>query len=208
MTEKLSNPLNDSQQVELVTPDEIDTVAQVLAEAYAEDPIHAWSMPKEDTRHNDAVTFFSFFLKRMQIHRWEVYATIDRSAVAVMATVLQKDTEYRESVRYMPQLIRTLSPASEYIRWIETFRPALDHRYLEFIGSLPSKQSHGKGSLLLRAIIEMSNKEKLPVWTWSSNSRNLTFYKRLGFQIDKKLSLDADPPPVTTLWRPIMPFDD
>jgi hypothetical protein len=39
-------------------PSEFDAVARVLAEAYTNDPIHIWAMPKVQSRLKDATMFF------------------------------------------------------------------------------------------------------------------------------------------------------
>jgi GNAT superfamily N-acetyltransferase len=191
-----------AQFVERVGSGELEIVARVLAEAYSEDPVFLWAMPKAATRLADATAFFTFYLRRMRSHRHEVFATFDRSAVAVMTPIGLLD---RGEPRYLPTLVRTMSPASDYFRWIETFRPNVDHRYLEFIGILPANRSKGRGSLLLGSLLAMSSCEGLPVWCWSSNPRNLTFYLRLGFEAGAELRWDADTPPVTPLWCPAMP---
>jgi GNAT superfamily N-acetyltransferase len=131
-------------------------------------------------------------------HTHEVFATSDRSAVAVMTLVRSLQ---HENPHYLSTLVKTMSPASDYFRWIETFQPDVDHRYLEFIGVLPAHRSKGRGYLLLGSLLAMSAYEGLPVWCWSSNPRNLTFYLRLGFEIGAELCRDAGTPPVTSLWR-------
>jgi len=188
--------------VERVNPSELNTVAKVLAAAYAEDPIHVWAMPKADTRLDDATAFFTFFLRRMRPHRWEVFTITDRSAVVVMAPAGQRDREYHNGPRYLPTLVRRISLVADYFKWIETFRPEVDHQYIEFIGCLPKKRSQGIGSLLLGSLLEAADQKGLPVWTWSSNPRNLTFYRRLGFETKGELRRNDDTPPVTTLWHP------
>lgn len=191
--------MQDELLVERVDPSELNVIARVLAEAYSEDPLFLWAMPKAATRLADAIVFFTFYLRRMLSHHREVFATSDRSAVAVMTSA---GSLHRESPRYLSTLIRTMSPATDYFRWIETFQPDVDHRYLEFIGVLPTHRSKGRGYLLLGSLLAMSAHESLPVWCWSSNPRNLTFYLRLGFEIGAELCRDADTPPVTSLWRP------
>jgi GNAT superfamily N-acetyltransferase len=193
-----------AQPVERVDAGELDVVARVLAEAYAEDPVLIWALPRAATRLADATAFFTFFLRRMRDHRREVFATSDRSAVAVMASVDHLDRGYRDDTRYLPSLVSRKSLAADYFRWIETFRPDVDHRYLEFIGCLPAQRSRGMGSLLLGSLLAMAARDGLPVWCWSSNPRNLTFYRRLGFEIGDELRRDADTPAVTLLWRPLI----
>ncbi|MFC1708718.1 GNAT family N-acetyltransferase [Candidatus Omnitrophota bacterium] len=187
-------------------PSELVTVAEVLAAAYAEDPVHIWAMPKSATRLADATEFFVFFLRSMQRYRWEVFATADRGAVAVMASVGQFNREYRDGVRYMPTLIRAVSPAAEFFQWVETFRPKTDHWYLEFIGCLPTYRSRGLGSLLLREILAKADREGVLTWSWSSNPRNLNFYRRLGFEVGSEIRRDANTPTVIPIWRQPVPL--
>jgi GNAT superfamily N-acetyltransferase len=95
---------------------------------------------------------------------------------------------------------------ANYFRWIEKFAPDVDHYYLEFIGCLSMQRSQGRGSLLLGSVLETAYQEGLPVWLWSSNPRNLSFYRLLGFEIGAELRRDADTPAVTPLWRPPVPL--
>jgi hypothetical protein len=50
--------------------------------------------------------------------------------------------------------------------------------------------------------LETADREGLPVWSWSSNPRNFTFYRRLGFEIGAELRRDESTPPVTVIWHP------
>lgn len=189
-----------------ISPDGLSVVAKVLAEAFAEDPVFIWAMPKAVTRQSDAAAFFTFYLRRTQSSQREVFATPDRSAVAVMTTVNPLDNKLRKGQSELSSLVRTTSPAADYFRWIETFRPAIPHRYLEFIGSSPASRSKGQGSILLKTLLAMSAREGLPVWCWSSNPRNLPFYHRLDFVAGAGLCRDTDTPAVTPLLRPPVPL--
>ncbi len=193
--------------VERVDPGEIGTVARVLAHGYTEDPIHHWAMPRAETRLQDATTFFTFYLRRMRTQSWDVFATTDRSAVVVTSLVRKGRGAYPGEVRRLPPMLRSLSRVNDYFQWIETFRPDIDHRHSEFLGALPTAR-RGTGFLLLSSVLKMFDREGLPVWTWSSNPLNLPFYRRLGFEIRKELRRDDQTPPVTIIWRPVMPVAD
>lgn len=209
-SEELSSGMIDrpapALSVDRVDPSELGTVASVLAEAFTEDPVLVWAMPKEATRLADATAFFTFYLRRLRSRSWEVFATPDRSAVAVMTSVGQVSEKQSEGSRDVPTLDRTSSSAADYFRWIESFRPDVPHRYLEFIGSSPGCRSKGQGSILLKSLLSMAAREGLPVWTWSSNPRNLPFYHRLDFVAGADLCWDADTPSVIPLLRPPVPL--
>ena len=193
--------------VERVDPSELGTVARVLAQGYTEDPIHLWAMPKSATRLEDATVFFTLFLRWMQPYSWDVFATADRSAVLVTWLVRQGKSGYPDGVRYMPTLLRRKSLVNDYLEWIETFRPKVEHQYFEFLGALPNAR-RGTGFFLVASVLKMFDRKGLPVWAWSSNPLNLPFFRRHGFEIGATLRRDAHTPPVTSIWHPPMPLKD
>jgi GNAT superfamily N-acetyltransferase len=197
--------MRDDLLVEHVDPSELGVVARVLAEAFTDNPFHIWAMPKAATRLEDATVFFTLALRWMRPYSWDVLATADRSAVSVTRLVRQGKSGYPDGVRYMPMLLRTKSHVNDYFQWIETFRPKVEHECLEYIGCLPEQRSKGLGSLLLRSVFAKADREGLPVWAFSTNRRNLTFYRRGGFEIGAELRRDASTPPVTPLWHPPVP---
>lgn len=193
--------------VERVDPSEFDTVARILAMAYSNDPIHIWAMPNAATRLKDATIFFKFYLRWMRPDNRDVFATSDRSSVVVTSLVRKGERAYWNGIRNLPAMIRNISPVNDYFEWIETFRPNVDHRYSEFVGTLPNA-SRPTGFFLLTNVFKMFDREGLPVWAWSSNPINLPMYRRLGYQIGDELRRDPLTPPVHTLWRPPMPLMD
>ncbi len=187
--------------VERVEVEDWGVVARVLAEAFAEDPVFLWAMPKASTRLADATAFFTFYLRRVNAQHREVFATSDRSAVAVVSSVVLSDVQTSERSGEPPTLMKATSSVADYFRWIETFRPQVDHRYLEFIGILPAYHSKGRGSVLLGHLLAMADRQGLPFWCWSSNRRNLPYYDRLGFVAGPELRYSDETPAVTPLLR-------
>ncbi|MFC1645684.1 hypothetical protein ACFL2Y_00700 [Candidatus Omnitrophota bacterium] len=194
------------RSIERVDPSEIDTVARVLSTAYAEYPVHTWIMPKT-TRLDDAKIFFTFYLRWLQPRSWDVFATADRSAVIVTRPVRYGDSKYPEGLRYLPTLIRAKSPVNEFFQWVENFRPKIDHQYFEFLAALPNAH-RGTGFFLLASVLEIFDRESIPVWTWTANSHILPFFRRQGFEIGTELHRDDSTPPVIPLWRQPAPLKE
>jgi GNAT superfamily N-acetyltransferase len=192
--------------VEPVEAGEVGMAARILAEAFAEDPFLVWAMPRASTRIDDATAFFTFHLRRTRSEGREIFATSDGAAVAVLTTVRTGERKNGARPGELPSVARREVSAADYIRWIETFRPEVDFRYLEFIGILPTCRSKGHGSLLLGSQLARSASEGLPVWCWSSNPRNLPYYHRLGFVAGAELRWNDGTPAVTPLLRPSLPF--
>jgi ribosomal protein S18 acetylase RimI-like enzyme len=179
-----------------------DSVAEILAAAYTDDPVHIWAMPKEATRLSDAVLFFKSYFKLMPLCNQEFMVTSDRSAAAIIYLIRQSNNPDCKGVRNFPPMLGKLSKMNGYLQWIEGFRPKVDHYYIEFIGCLPGKRSQGRGSFILKNILAKTDRENIPVWTWSSNPLNLSFYRRLGFEIGRQFRYSEDTPPITPVWRP------
>ena len=209
-TASIGNPvdrLSTTLTVERVEPSEFDTVARMLAVAYNNYPLQVWAMPKAATRLDDATVFFKFYLKRMRPHNRDVFVTSDRSAVLVTSIVRKSDGAYKDNVRSLPGLFGKTSLVEEYFEWMETFRPNVDHRHIEFVGSMPDAP-RGTGSFLYATVLKMFEREGIPTWTWTTDPRLLPFFRSLGFEIGDELRRDAVSPPAITMWRPPMPLRD
>ncbi|HYF69958.1 MAG TPA: GNAT family N-acetyltransferase [Ohtaekwangia sp.] len=61
--------------------------------------------------------------------------------------------------------------------------------YLWFVGVEPSSQKSGIGSALLEDVIARSVQEKRPIYLETSVSRNLSWYKKFGFEMYKEIDL-------------------
>lgn len=72
---------------------------------------------------------------------------------------------------------------------IKSFHPKEPFSYLWFIGVVPTNQNKGKGSLLLREIVEHSEKLHRPIYLETSVDRNISWYQKNGFEIFKSLEL-------------------
>lgn len=75
------------------------------------------------------------------------------------------------------------------------------HWYLGYLGTLPARQGQGLGSELLSDMLARADREELPAYLESSNPRNLTLYRRHGFEVVEELHPPLGCPPVYRLWR-------
>jgi ribosomal protein S18 acetylase RimI-like enzyme len=62
--------------------------------------------------------------------------------------------------------------------------------YLWFIGVTPTVQNMGKGSELLKEIIELSNQNRSSIYLETSVEENLSWYKKFGFEIYQQLEFN------------------
>lgn len=83
--------------------------------------------------------------------------------------------------------INRIGPVLSRESKIKSFHPKEPFSYLWFIGVKPELQNKGKGSLLLKEIIEESNREDRAVYLETSVERNLSWYNNHGFEVFQTL---------------------
>jgi ribosomal protein S18 acetylase RimI-like enzyme len=66
---------------------------------------------------------------------------------------------------------------------ISQYYPSDPYLYIWFIGVEPTKQGKGHGSHLLYDFITLSKYQGKPVYLETSTVRNVSWYKRLGFEV-------------------------
>lgn len=74
------------------------------------------------------------------------------------------------------------------------------HWYLNVISTLPERQGQGLGTRLLAPVLQRCDAEGVPAYLESSNPRNMTLYRRHGFEQTGELPL-PDGPSLYPMWR-------
>ena len=124
----------------------------------------------------------------------EVWISHDQEACALVLLPDKKkttinallwDAKLAFSVIGIDRVGKVLSRESK----IKTFHPKEPFSYLWFIGVKPELQNRGKGSELLKEIIEHSERNSRPIYLETSVDRNLPWYKNYGFEIYNTLNL-------------------
>jgi len=83
----------------------------------------------------------------------------------------------------------------------EAARPRSPHYYLSVLGVRPDHQSKGIGASLLLPTLEESDRKGIGAHLETANIRNLPFYERLGFRVQKKVEVSGAALPFFTMWR-------
>lgn len=98
-------------------------------------------------------------------------------------------TEVNERFRILSELMDAAHPHD---------RP---HWYLNVIATLPERQGQGLGAQALRPVLERCDAEGAPAYLESSNPRNMTLYRRHGFE-ERADTIDLpDGPSLYPMWR-------
>ena len=196
-------------QVHAATPELAPDVAATLRAAFADDPVINW-MLRSDERAPEA--WDDFFSSSVDDHlgagRLVDAVTVDGSvAGAALWTPPPgaQPTPWRgrlglwslrrwTGLRRFPRFWRLVAAT-------EARYPPFPHYYLFLLGVSPDAQGRGIGAALLDARLAAVDREGLPAYLESTNPRNLSLYRRHGFEVVEELRLGRGAPPMWLMLR-------
>jgi ribosomal protein S18 acetylase RimI-like enzyme len=85
---------------------------------------------------------------------------------------------------------------------MEQYHPHEPHWYLPLIGVDPSRYGQGLGTALMRHALARCDQDGLPAYLESSNPRNLSLYRRQGFEERGTIQAGSSPPVVPMVRWP------
>lgn len=195
------------------TPKRVDAsdvalAAADLSAAFVTDPHVSWFV-RGDARCDSArLKFFQFILTQMALPDGEVTrpAAGGGAAVWIPSETLVPQTLIEE-LRVLPLLLATTG-LGRFGRLL-ALRAALDkhhpmhrpHTYLWFIGVTPQAQGLGIGSRLLKAGLDQLDAAGRPAYLETSTQRNVSLYRRHGFEIVADYKPTPDGPQTYGMWR-------
>jgi GNAT superfamily N-acetyltransferase len=213
MTQETVSPRGGSQAVRAARRDEAGVLGEVLAEAFAEDPVFAWLIPPDlRGRDNRMRTFFTS-MSRAYLRRGKpCYLSGDASAAALWAApgawAMPLSQVILEAVpsglAFRRRLLRALRTQQQIERLhAGQSRP---HWYLGYLGTRRDRQGQGLGTQMLREVLASLDTDGVPAYLESSNEQNLTLYERNGFRVVGELQALGHGPTIWRMWREPQPF--
>ena len=179
--------------------DDVRDLVEMMATAFADDPLYAWLRPDVRRRGEMLHDVFAFVLA-LGLDHGEVHTTDARDAVTVwtapgVGLVGDGATEV-----YLGLLRAHIG--DERLADVVGGMAAMDrHRPAEPTWTLHSvavaRPGTGTGSALVRQVLDRGG----PAYLDSSNPRNLPFYERLGFEVVAEECLPGDGPVMRALVR-------
>jgi ribosomal protein S18 acetylase RimI-like enzyme len=84
---------------------------------------------------------------------------------------------------------------------MEHYHPHEPHWYLPLIGVDPVQQGNGLGDALMAHALARCDQDRVPAYLESSNPRNISLYRRHGFEPLGEIRAGSSPPLVPMLRR-------
>ena len=182
--------------MELIRPDQKDTAAQTLAEAFQDDPLLHILEPDERKRGAAGAWMFSKMVA-YGMRYGQVSCNDDASAVAVWFPPGDTDIKpggmlrvgfgalpFKVGIRGVVRFMRALSAT-------EKFHKAVGgpHWYLIAIGTSPARQGEGLGSALVELGTSQADDAGVPCYLETGTESNVAFYSKRGFEVTGQANL-------------------
>jgi ribosomal protein S18 acetylase RimI-like enzyme len=186
---------------------DLDNVAAALADAFRDDPVFAWLIPPATSRRDDRLRAFFASMARSYLRRNKhVYVVGDGQAAALWSAPGAWTLPFSEMLRETPSAVKAFGRntfrAVRVQLQIESKHPKEPvHWYLGYLGTRGDSQGQGIGSAMLREVLEPADAAGVPAYLESSNERNLTLYRRHGFEVVEEVRALGTGPTIWRMWR-------
>lgn len=200
-------------QVCSLSPHLIQQAAQVLAEAFFEDPLMVHYLPDPQKRKALLPGVLGVYTRLATRHGLAL-ATPRLEGVALWMPPAKTEPSlwdyFRASLGMLD--LRFVLMAWHRLREIEPFVERLHHQclpqphwYLAVLGVHPGAQKQGVGTRLVAAGLERADRDALPSYLETMSEKNVAFYQKRGFQVICQVTLPRTTLPLWAMVRPPTP---
>ena len=184
-------------------PGDIEVLSTTLARAFDDDPMTIWLFPDDGARRRKLPPFFRSLL-RAALPFGEVYMTDDARCAAIWnppgTFPMGWSSDMRVGLTATRLVGLRMTARARGLLYFATHHPKERHWYLQMLGTEPEWQSRGMGSAILVPVINRCDLDGERIYLESSKERNIPFYERHGFAVDRKIHVQRGPV-VWAMWR-------
>jgi ribosomal protein S18 acetylase RimI-like enzyme len=169
--------------------------------AFATDPVARWIWPDPD-RYFQVMPLFTRAFAGGAFTHGSALSIDDYTGVALWLPPGAHPDE--EAVGTIVE--ESVSPAVRedfytLLEYMAACHPREPHWYLPMIGVDPAHQGHGHGGALLAHALELCDSQHMPAYLESTNPRNISLYRRYGFEVVRPIGAGGSPPVVPMIRR-------
>lgn len=175
----------------LLTLAEVEQAAQVISQAFVDDPLCTFMLPVKRTRVKTLYKFFRAY-GEVNIKNSRGYGSGEPlQGVAYWNFPRQAELSISvKSLKIFLPLLFTLYPigyfrARKIIQQTDELHKQYasePHFYLDNLGVLPTARGKGVSSKLIRPVLEMADSQQMIAYTDTVTRSNVALYEHFGFQ--------------------------
>jgi ribosomal protein S18 acetylase RimI-like enzyme len=190
--------------VRLLGAEDVVPVAAVLARAFDDDPIFRAILPAPEHRSRALRALFEEWTRILHLPHPTSFTTDEHAGAALWSPPGQWSIGILSLARLAPRMLGALGtrtlPALRVLGALDAPHPHVPHNYLRVIGCDPDRQGQGIGAALLRPMLDRCDERHEPAYLESSNEKNLSFYRRHGFEVTDEVVTHLGPR-AWLMWR-------
>lgn len=204
--------MNPSPNYRLLTLLDVEQAAQVISQAFQNDPLCSYILPWKWSRTRTLSKFFRA-MGEVNIRNKRAYGVGDPlQGVAYWKLPEQENVSVSvKSLGNFLPLLFTYYPiglfrARAVLSQIDAMHKkyaAEPHFYLDNLGVLPSAQGRGLSSKLMRPFMEMADSQKVIMYTDTVTPANVTLYEHFGFKCMEECHIQKTGITAWALRRPV-----
>jgi GNAT superfamily N-acetyltransferase len=188
-------------KIKTATAADTESVVSTVVMAFSADPAARWLYPDPHQYLRDFPPFVRAF-GGMSIPSGTAYHVDGQAAALWLAPDVHPDEE--ELIRLLKH---TTPPDMEeevlsVFAQMGAYHPDRPHWYLPMIGVDLPYQSRGLGSALMRHALDACDRDGTLAYLESTNPRNISLYRRHGFEALGTIQLGSCPPIVPMVRKP------
>jgi ribosomal protein S18 acetylase RimI-like enzyme len=193
-----------SPGVRHATHDDVATLATTLAEAFHDDPLTTWLLPRAEVRQRRLPRFFRAMVGAA-LGFGEVYTDSDGRCAAVWNPPGTFPMGARADARLGAITAAIVGPrivrCARGLLYFAAHHPKERHWYLQLLGTRPEDQGHGWGSAVMAPVLARCDREGERIYLESSKKANIPFYERHGFRVTEEMHIPGGDLVVWAMWR-------
>ncbi|HZR14450.1 MAG TPA: GNAT family N-acetyltransferase [Acidimicrobiia bacterium] len=203
--------LPSESDIGMIESGEAEAYGHVAARAFHDDPAFRYLVPDDARRRRGLPTFFRASIDATAPEGATFVARRGGVAAGVASWVppgrypLPAGTQLRQAFGTLRALLHAPRAIPDGVRALvamDRTHPHDEHWYLALLCVDPAEQSHGYGAALVMRGLERADADGLPAYLETSNPRNLAWYGRFGFVVERELRPWRAGPPLWTMRRP------
>ena len=186
---------------------DVPALARVLGRAFQDDPVMQWMQPDAARRAAALAGFFGAVTRYHYLSGGGVEVAESESGIGAAALwdpPGKWEHSSREQIAMLPGVIRAfrgrLGEGRMLTERMKAVHPEEPHWYLGILGSSPDVRGGGFGHQLMRSRLDRCDAEGAPAYLESSNSVNIPYYTRFGFDVTGEIVI-PDGPTLWPMWR-------
>ena len=180
--------------------DEAALVGEILGDAFGADPVGKWISPKPEYPKWCWSVAVSLFLPHLEV------CVTENGLGAAMWVPPGVELNVKPGLSIIWDLWRRFGIGSilrlnRLMKMMDKYHPRDNHYYLLAIGVRSGSRGQGIASALLESVLQKCDHEKVGAYLENSNSQNIPFYQRHGFELRSEIALPHNGPSLFLMYR-------